>query len=46
MFQPILDFIQFDIVKLMLVSEIFYCLIRIIKCCMTGRMSSMLEVKK
>lgn len=46
MFQPILDFIQFDIVKLMLVSEVFVCLIKIIKTCMTGRMSSLLEVKK
>lgn len=46
MFQPILDFIQFDFVKLMLMSEIFVCLIRIIKCTMTGRMSSLLEVKK
>lgn len=46
MFQPILDFIQFDFVKYMLMSEIFVCLIRIVKCTMTGRMSSMLEVKR
>lgn len=46
MFQPILDFIQFDFVQYMLMSEILVCLIRIFKTCMTGRMSSLIEAKR
>ena len=45
MFQPLLDFIQFDFVQYMLMSEILFCLIRIVKLTMTGRMSSMMRSK-
>ena len=42
MFQPLVDFIQFDFVKYMLISEVFVVLVRIIKLTCTGRISSSL----
>ena len=43
MFQPLVDFIQFDFVKYMLLSEVFVGLMRIIKLTCTGRISSTLR---
>ena len=40
MFQPLTDFIQFDFVKYMLLSEVFAILLRIIILTCTGRLSS------
>ena len=43
MFQPILDFIQFDFVKYMIMSEVLVGLFRIIKLTCTGRISHCLR---
>ena len=43
MFQPLVDFIQFDFVQYMLISEVFVGLIRIIKLTCTGRISNSLR---
>lgn len=39
MFQPLVDFIQFDFVQYMLMAEVVACLLRIIKLTATGRVA-------